>query len=79
MKNYFEHSEVSIIPYIFGVPEPGQAQKCKTFVARVKKLTVVSLQSKKKYDHLLKEYPSRASQPICALDRFFVCNIMDYN
>ena len=56
--------QVSIIPYISGVPTPGQAQKLKTFVARIKNLSVVSLQTWKKCDHFLKEYPSRALQPI---------------
>ena len=50
--------QVSIIPYIFGVPTPGQAQKLKTVVARITNLSVVSLQTQTKYDHFLKEYPS---------------------
>ena len=35
----------SIVPYIFGVATPGQAQKHKDFDARVKNLSVVSLQT----------------------------------
>ena len=46
---------------------PGQAQKRKDFDTRVENLSVVRLQTLKKNDHFLKDYPSRSLQPICWL------------
>ena len=34
--------KVSIIPYIFGVAMPRQAQKCKNYFSRVKNVAAVS-------------------------------------
>jgi len=53
-----EKGKVSIMPYIFGVAMPRQAQKCKSCSSGVKYVAVVSLQSQKKYDYFFKKYPS---------------------